>query len=307
MNADQMTASARPWKMLLPLLIVLLLFAAWSAYWLIASGYARSFVDERRDMLRQQGLSLACTDETWGGFPFRFEFSCTSPVLTAEGRAELKSANLQLVALAYNPRQVVMLLDGPTSFSGQGVLPQNAEHERIIASVTASWEGKISASMEIPKLHIPALVSADRLLLHTRPEPESALGLAVTIEKLNYQPEGRPPLAIDRGDAMGRLTSQNMLMVDRIELQQGTVRYWGAGETSLDTERRLSGKLATETNDLDGLLALLEPHLGMNDDEKARLRMVLGLLGKQAKADIIARDGLLYIGPFKVADLRPLY
>ena len=34
---------------------------------------------------------------------------------------------------------------------------------------------------------------------------------------------------------------------------------------------------------------------------------MLGLLGNEAKAPLIAQDGVLYLGPFKVAELQPLY
>ena len=36
-------------------------------------------------------------------------------------------------------------------------------------------------------------------------------------------------------------------------------------------------------------------------------RAMLGLLGNEAKVPVIARDGALYLGPFKVTDLPPLY
>ena len=39
----------------------------------------------------------------------------------------------------------------------------------------------------------------------------------------------------------------------------------------------------------------------------ASLRKMLGLLGNESRADITARDGQLYVGPFKIADLIPLY
>ena len=52
---------------------------------------------------------------------------------------------------------------------------------------------------------------------------------------------------------------------------------------------------------------MVGPHLDLSDGQLANLRTMLGLLGNAAKAPIIAKDGVLYLGPFKVADLRPLY
>ena len=300
--------AARPWKMLLPLAGVLMIAVAWSVYWYIAIGIAKErFADERKK-LADRGITLDCTSETWGGFPFRFEFSCVSPAMKLENEAEAKASHLLAVALAYNPWQVVLLLDGPTTVAAGNVLPVSANHERIIASVTLGDNDAPSLSADVPKLDIPGLMTADRILIHTRPETDGRTGIAASVSKLNYQLSDNPPLAIDEGSLAGSLRQDDLTArIDKIELAYGAVRYWGSGDISLDQNRRLAGTLATETNDLDGLLAILEPHLEMTDQEKAGLRTVLGLLGNEAKADIIAKDGHLFLGPFKIADLLPIY
>jgi hypothetical protein len=100
---------------------------------------------------------------------------------------------------------------------------------------------------------------------------------------------------------------ENTLKIDRIALEQGGVHYWGSGIVGLDAKNRPSGKLDTQTNDLDGLLRILGPHLQLTDEQKSGLRTMLGLLGSDARAPLIAQDGVFYIGPFRVADLPPLY
>jgi hypothetical protein len=299
--------ATRPWKMFLPLILVLALGAAWSIYWFVAIGIAKEKATEERRALESRGIALSCTKESWAGFPFRFEFKCTSPILKLQDKVEARSGNLLAVALAYNPWQVVLLVDGPTAVTGENLMPAATQHERIIASFTIGKGNAVNFSSDVPKLVVRGLLSADRIMAHTRPEDGGRTGFAVSLVKLNYQPEGRPPLQIDAGNLQGSLQPDQTVIVDRIELTQGSVRYWGAGTVQIDAGRRLSGKLATETNDLDGLLKILEPHLDMTDQEKAGFRTVLGLLGNEAKADIIAKDGQLFIGPFKVADLLPLY
>ncbi len=299
--------TARPWKMLLPLAGVLILAAAWSVYWFVAIGIARENFTTERERLRAEGLTLDCTSEDWGGYPFRFEFHCASPVLKMRNEIEARASSLLAVALAYNPWQVVLLLDGPTAVTARGMPPVSANHERIVASVTIGKDNAPRLSADVPKLDVPGLMTADRIMIHTRPEADGATGLAVSVTKLNYQPPGRPPLAVEEGSLIATVADPQTLKVERIDLAQGTVRYWGTGGVGLDGSRRLAGKLATETNDLDGLLTILEPHFEMSGEEKAGLRTVLGLLGNEAKADIIATDGELFIGPFKIADLVPLY
>ncbi len=293
--------------MFLPLIIVLILAALWSAYWFIAITFAQSEAARQRQALAQRGLTLACTQESWGGFPFRFEFTCQTPVLTVADRAEAASSRLLLVALAYNPWQVVALLDGPTTVTAAGILPRKAEHQRVVAAVTLAKDNAVSVSAEVPGIAVEGLAKADTVMVHTRPSENGLADIAVSVAGFNFQPQGRPPLEIDTAAVRATADSALNLKVDSVELQRGSVRYWGSGSVALDAERRISGQLATETNDLNGLLTLLEPHLDMTDDEKANLRAMLGLLGNEAKAPIIAKDGNLLLGPFKIADLLPLY
>ena len=47
--------------------------------------------------------------------------------------------------------------------------------------------------------------------------------------------------------------------------------------------------------------------LNLTDQQKKNFRMVLGLLGNAPKITITAQNGQLFVGPFKVRDLPPLY
>jgi hypothetical protein len=127
------------------------------------------------------------------------------------------------------------------------------------------------------------------------------------VSQLNYQPEGRPPLLIENGNLIGVLQPELVANVDTIELSQGTVRYWGSGVVSLDAERRLRASSRPRPTISMGSSGFSNPTFDMTDQEKAGFRAVLGLLGNEAKADIVAKDGQLFIGPFKAADLLPLY
>jgi len=105
--------------------------------------------------------------------------------------------------------------------------------------------------------------------------------------------------AADLGLAMGKL--------DKFDLKQGELRYWGSGTLSLDEQHRITGQIDTETNDVQKLLSVAGPQLGLSESKLANLRTMLGLLGSDAKAPIIAKDGVLYLGPFQVAELKPVY
>lgn len=299
-------AAPRPWRMFLPLGIVLVLALLWTIYWFVASGIAQQRFSEERARLARQGLTLGCTEETWGGYPFHFEFACRSPVLTQAGKARLSSAKLLLIALAYAPWQVAALLDGPTTLVVARTAPTKIDHERALAAVTAGTDGQFSLSAELPSVAVADLGRISKLMLHSRAAEGGGTELALTLTKLDLAPPGKPPLAIDDGSLRGMLRIDQAFQLDSFELRQGQLRYWGSGSVSLDDSRRVSGQIDTQTNDIKALLALVGPHLHLSDGQMANLRTMLVLLGNSAKAPIIARDGVLYLGPFKIADLPPL-
>lgn len=299
--------TARPWKMFVPLGVVLLLALVWSIYWFVAMGFAKQRFADERERLAAQGISLACGAEAWGGFPFHFEFSCAAPVMTIGDKAELRSAKLLLVALAYAPWQVAALIDGPSRLSGKDLPPRDATHQRIMAVATYEGDGKMRVSAEIPALSIPGIGTAEKLMAHSRPSSSGGNDVALSVTKLSYQPEGKAPVNIDQGDFLGTLLPDQSLKVDRVEIQQGPLRYWGSGTLSLDADHRMTGRIDTETNDLNRLLDMVRPHLQLSDEQVNGLRVMLGLLGNEAKASLIAKDGTLYVGPFAAAELKPFY
>jgi hypothetical protein len=299
-------STTRSWSMFLPLAAVLLLSLLWSIYWFVASGIAQTRLAEERTRLAAQGLTLTCSQEDWGGYPFHFELTCVSPVLNRENQAEIASSRLLLTALAYAPWQVVALLDGPSTITAAAVPPTTADHQRIIAAITFDKDWKPKLSAEIPTVSVPGHGSADKVMLHTRPSPQGGTDVAISARNVKIERPGKPLIAIGEGEFTGTLSGMT-LTVQRVALQQDAVRYWGSGTMELDVQNRPSGKLDTETNDLDGLLALLEPHLQITPENKAGLRAILGLLGNEAKAPLIAKDGVLYLGPFKISEIKPLY
>ena len=301
------SATARPWKMFLPLGGVVLLGLLWTGYWFVASAIAKDRVAQERAALAAKGLELACAEEGWGGYPFHFEFSCTSPRLTLEDKGEAKSGKLLLVALAYAPWQVVALMDGPTTLAAAGIPETTVVHQRVIAAVTLDRDGTAKLSSEIPSPSVAGRGSAGKIMLHMRPAASGGTDVAVSAVDLNVDVPDKPPLAIDKGEVLATLLPDGSLKIDSFALEKGQLRYWGSGAARLDEARRPTGKIETETNDLDGLLTFLSPYLELTDQQKTALRSMLGLLGNEAKAPLLAKDGILYLGPFRIADLQPLY
>lgn len=300
-------AKTHPWKMFLPLGIVLVLAAAWTIYWFIASEVAKSRFQETRERLAAEGLTFSCATESWAGFPFHFEYSCSAPAAALSGKGEARAKQLLLVALAYAPQQIVALLDGPTTISTGTLKPVTVKHERAIAAITFDDRGEPKLSSEFPALVIDGIGSVKMLMAHSRPSPGGGTDIAVSATEVNYQPPGKPALTIDKVNMLATLHEDNKLKVSNISAQKGEIQFSGSGTAGLDGQRRIAGQIGIETNDMAGLIALLSPVLDLTDAQASGLGTMLALLGDNAKASVIAKDGTLYLGPVRIADLLPVY
>lgn len=293
--------------MLMPLLAVIVIAVIWSIYWWLAITMTKDRLDGERQRLASHGIALSCAAEGWGGYPFRFEFDCRTPEVSVDPETAASFQRLQLVALAYKPWHVLALADGPTLVRTSREPGRLFVHDRITASLRIEGADRLSASVEVPHLRSDGFGSWAAGLAHVRTAADDAFDLAVTIKGLRIDTAADTDLVIDDGSLLGQLDPSQGLTIENIDLRRGTVAYRGSGIVSLDRARRLEGRIATETNDLPGLMDILEPHLILNDQQRGNLRLLLGLFGTSARFDLTAQDGAFHVGPLKVADLLPLY
>src|SRR6185295_4921322 len=69
--------SRRSWLIALPFGLVVVLAAAWTAFWFFASSRAEVKIAEWRAQQERIGRTYTCAKQTIGGFPFRLEVRCT--------------------------------------------------------------------------------------------------------------------------------------------------------------------------------------------------------------------------------------
>jgi hypothetical protein len=95
------------------------LFAlAWSAGWFFIARKAEQGLDIARARLAAQGRTLACAQQSFGGYPFRLEFTCEEPVLTSrlpQGEVVMRFKRLSGVAQAYAPRHIILQAQSPAT------------------------------------------------------------------------------------------------------------------------------------------------------------------------------------------------
>jgi hypothetical protein len=306
--------------MFYPLIGMILLSTVWCGYWFIAFEGAKELVQAKRLEFKNHGLQLDCANESWSGFPFRFEFQCQGASLQfaqANKTYDIKSVTMLAVAQAYNPFHVLLLIDGPSTVNGVELT-----HERALISVTVNGSGNLDVSSEVAKVNAPGLFSVDQLNFYGR-KINGKLDLAANTEGLTVL-DPSLPISITKAAIVAQTNASLLkqpndaaatgetLEISSLKISQGSVDLTAQGKIFLDPQHRLAGKLSSQTNDIDGLMKLIAPLLALNDEDSAAIKNLVNLTGgdpatKTTKADFTAKDGALYWGLLKLADLQPLY
>ncbi|MEO1199946.1 MAG: DUF2125 domain-containing protein [Pseudomonadota bacterium] len=330
--------------MLLPLALFLCVFAVWSAYWVVARGIAADRLDHELAQARMNGTVLDCSGQSLGGYPFRFEWRCVAPRLervTAGGPVILTANHVTAVALAYNPRHVIVEVDGPMQVMGEAPVPYTLELDwaRLVSSLRISNDGisRLDLSIEHPAGWLTpeggrtrASASADTLELHLKRSDDETLpqawDVAVrTFAAILLQPGREVTVPADAGvigtishaglldpDAMQASLAAwrdagGLMSVNQIALRQGEIAVELTGELGLDSLGRPEGQFVA-------LAAGVDPSAPIGEGITALAAAGLGALGTPAEldgrpateVDVVLSDGVVRIGLLPVSGLPSL-
>jgi hypothetical protein len=306
-----MTTAKRPWYMFYPLAGMLLLCMAWSGYWFVASNNVQQQLAIERKNMASEGADLQCGQETWGGFPFRFEFTCQNLSLVSQ-QTIITTPKLRAVAQAYNPFHILLLIDGPTNFAKGDLKLANVDHHNGIVSIQYDTAGNLDVRSEFFDVAVEGQAKAKSLRLFARKHSDK-IDIAGDTDAIVVQPSNT---AIDRmafvAATSATETQTPVLDITSIKLSAGPTNIEAQGQLEVNAAHNLSGKLTTQTNDIDAVLKLIAPLSGMNDKDAAALKSLLSFQGNDPKlpaqkAEFTAKDGELYWGLMKIGKLDPLY
>lgn len=304
--------------MFYPLTGMILLSLVWCGYWFIAFSGARELVQAKRLEFAGRGMELDCARESWGGFPFRFEFQCETATLQFTHGMEnynIQSTQILALAQAYNPLHVLLLVDGPTSIGRTTVI-----HERALISVKIGLAKDWDASLETASVNAHGLFTAAQLKLFAR-KINNRLDLAANAKELTVVRPENSPIIVSSAELVGQ-TSASLLTqrrlaresfeISSLKISQGPVDFAATGNVFLDPQHRLAGQLSSQTNDIDGVMKFIAPIFALSEQDSTTIRNLVTLTGsdpatKTTKADFVAREGALYWGLIKLTDLEPLY
>jgi hypothetical protein len=315
------SSAKRPWYMFYPLTGMILLSIVWCGYWFIAFSGAKELVRAKRLEFVGRGMELNCASESWGGFPFRFEFQCETATLQfihGNQNYNIQSTKILALAQAYNPLHVLLLVNGPTSIDQTTVI-----HERALISVKIGLDKDWDASLETASVNAHGLFTAAKLKLFARKINER-LDLAANAEELAIFAPENSAITVSRAEVVGQTSAAYLeqpfdaavaaeaFEISSLRISQGPVDFSANGKIFLDPQHRLAGKLSSQTNDVDGVMKFIAPIFALSEEDSATIKNLVTLTGsdpatKTTKADFVAREGALYWGLIKLTDLEPLY
>jgi hypothetical protein len=162
-----------PLKMMSPLIVFLLIAAAWSGWWF----YARGEAQKRLAAFEANTLALNCASRDWGGFPFRINVGCLSPRIET-GKVTASADKLRLIIQAWNPEHVIGAVFGPVTVNGIQVSGDAIRFSHRVS------DGKLALASLLAENQTVVLPGGNSVTIataeaHARPEPASAGNLMV--------------------------------------------------------------------------------------------------------------------------------
>src|SRR5581483_10726590 len=120
-----MAIPRRRWPVFLPFGLVIILAALWIGFWFFASAKAETTLAGWREREARSGRVYACEKQTFGGFPFRIEVSCTEPSAELNGTppVAVKAKDLHAAVQVYDPNLVIGEIKGPLTIGEPGKPP----------------------------------------------------------------------------------------------------------------------------------------------------------------------------------------
>ncbi len=193
----------------------------WSVYWITGRQMVAGLVADNVAQARAAGVDLECASQRLGGFPFRFELSCTPLDVKLQGRGSVEVPAFRAVAMAYNPQHLIFEADAPSSIVLLRDLtaPSTAPAVSSVPDIKADWlTARASLRLSVNGLEafdaltedltlnfaaLPAMgaesplemsdvsekalgansgvFSAERMAVHMRKEPGSETGLELAL------------------------------------------------------------------------------------------------------------------------------
>ena len=184
MNTQDGSPKSRPWLIVVPAAIVVLLGIIWSGFWYWSTTAAEATMTAWRAREADAGRVYGCATTNFGGYPFRMEVECAEPSVDDRATAlSIRAHNLAAVAQVWDPTLVIGEIVGPLTVAPLGGSP-TAMVDWTLAQAslrgTAGAPERLSIVVDKPKLAAAPLggplAAAEHLEFHGRFAPDSSPG-----------------------------------------------------------------------------------------------------------------------------------
>lgn len=331
----------RPWRVAIPLILVLVLGVGWTGFWFFAASTAERLIEDWRARQAQAGRIVNCGQQTVGGFPFRIEVRCTDATIELRGSGPPMALRLkELVALAqvYDPRLLIGELTGPLQIGAVGQPVELTATWRLAQSSVRgrpSFPERVSFAVDGLQVqragHTELAVQAEHAEFHARlapavagDEPAFDIVLRTTggtmpeLGRLAARPTDTEITAVLYGlktlapkPLATRLrewqAANGRIEIKSARVKQGDTVGHASGELKLTPQGNLDGELRLTAAGLEHLL----PTIGVDRMAGA----ALSFLGPRAEVEgrpavtvpLRFQDGAVRLGPVPAGRVPPVF
>jgi hypothetical protein len=142
----------------------------------------------------------------------------------------------------------------------------------------------------------------------------SALGPHLTRAAMTATAEGGWPAGTGVAGVREWRDSGGVVQIKALELDWGPLKLNAAGTLALDDKDRLIGAMTAKLAGFEGLIKGLQEARQLSQDEAAAARtglsviaMASGSRNGELSLPMVLQDGEMFVGPLRIAKLKPLY
>ncbi len=329
-------------KLLWPILAIVLVLVAYSAYWVIASQQLRKGVDAWIADQESAGYMIEHDGVRIGGYPYRFQIRVINSRIQApesDGGWLARFTDVRANAMPHDFAHWIVSFSGPLlleNHSGQGsAIEVNASDARVsLVYDRAGNTERVGAEIRdfVITTHAgdaPDIQAVDAILLNGLVEEDDRLRLRLMMNGVTASPGvldsgierefgdtvamARIDLEVSQWSALARganafawREADGMLHIADSELEWGPAHITGSGEFTLDDQARPDGRLSLRITDPDALAdALVESGIVPEENEQAlRLAAMLAPRGPDGVSlPFRIHDGGIYLGPVRLGGI----
>lgn len=320
--------------LIFPFVILALLVAAWTAYWVYARGELEKGIDQWVADERARGATVEFSSRTLGGYPFRFELDVRDPVYQPAGEPRWDGEHLRLVMQPWNWNHIIGFAPGRNLITDEAGLRHTVNLDSKSA-LSLSWDGSGVKRIGLQLGSATALVQGETYAvsgfsLNLAPRRESPEDMMVAVQWDELTINAAPPDADFLGDTLGpsrligevrkfypawsqaggemaRLPGALMAEEGGLELAQllldwGPLDLGAKGDVAFEGGRA-NGSLGVRIDDAGELRAAMEAAGRLGNEEAAALTMLEGASQNGGFLTFTISDNDILLGPLKVGRL----